>query len=77
MSDINVKEATKKPNIVVIMVDDLGYSDLGCYGGENYPTTSRSQDIMSGSKGEAYWRDLHRDEVRCSPLRLYCREIGS
>jgi len=26
--------AADKPNIMLIMVDDMGYSDLGCYGGE-------------------------------------------
>ena len=25
---------TKRPNVVVFLADDMGYSDLGCYGGE-------------------------------------------
>ena len=26
--------ADKRPNIVIIMTDDMGFSDIGCYGGE-------------------------------------------
>jgi arylsulfatase len=26
--------AAKKPNVVIFFADDMGYSDIGCYGGE-------------------------------------------
>src|SRR5690606_14204104 len=26
--------AAEKPNVLLVLVDDMGFSDLGCYGGE-------------------------------------------
>lgn len=32
------KQASSKPNVILIVLDDLGYGDLGCFGGKNIPT---------------------------------------
>lgn len=32
--DVNCGQAAERPNFLVILADDLGFSDLGCYGGE-------------------------------------------
>ena len=34
ISNVDAAEIKKKPNILFILVDDMGYSDIGCYGGE-------------------------------------------
>lgn len=40
---------TERPNIVLIMVDDMGYSDIGCFGGEIH-TPNIDQLAASGMK---------------------------
>jgi hypothetical protein len=34
LQPMQVAAAPPRPNIVVILVDDMGFSDIGCYGSE-------------------------------------------
>ena len=35
-------QPSRRPNIVIILADDMGFSDIGCYGGEiNTPNLDR------------------------------------
>jgi hypothetical protein len=40
--------AQKKPNIILIMMDDLGYGDLGVYGASQYQTPNLDKMAKEG-----------------------------
>ncbi|HEY4416093.1 MAG TPA: arylsulfatase [Verrucomicrobiae bacterium] len=55
--------ASSQPNIIVILVDDMGFSDVGCYGSE-IPTPN----LDALAKGGLQFTDFHNDS-RCCPSR--------
>lgn len=41
-------QATSRPNVVFIVADDLGYGELGCYGGREIPTPNLDRLAAEG-----------------------------
>ncbi len=58
-------ESEGKPNIVIIMADDLGYGDIGCYGNTRIQTPNIDQLAKAGMK----FTDFHSSGAVCSPTR--------
>ncbi len=56
-------EASPKPNVLLIMADDLGYSDLGCYGGE-IATPNLDSIAQNGLRFSRFY-----NTARCWPTR--------
>jgi len=44
----NVAEAQNKPNIIFFLVDDLGWSDISCYGSDYYETPNIDKLTQNG-----------------------------
>ena len=42
--------ATKKPNVILIMIDDMGYECVGAYGGTSYETPEMDRLAKDGVK---------------------------
>jgi len=61
---LQTEAATKKPNVVLIMTDNLGYGDLGVYGGARAETPRIDQLAQTG----VMFRDF-QVEPACSPSR--------
>jgi arylsulfatase A-like enzyme len=55
--------AVEKPNVVVILVDDMGFSDIGCYGGE-IPTPNLDRLAAGGLRFTQFY-----NTGRCCPTR--------
>ncbi|MBM3992794.1 MAG: arylsulfatase [Planctomycetes bacterium] len=70
------EKAKRKPNIIVILADDLGYSDIGCYGGE-IKTPNLDKLAKNGLRFTNFY-----NTARCCPSRaslmtgLYSHQAG-
>jgi arylsulfatase A len=56
---------TARPNLVIIMADDMGYADLSCYGNNRYQTPAIDALAREGLR----FTDYHSNGPVCSPTR--------
>ncbi|MBM3887504.1 MAG: arylsulfatase, partial [Verrucomicrobia bacterium] len=61
----NAGASVTKPNIVLILADDLGYGDLGCYGATKVKTPKVDRLAREGR----LFTDAHSPAAVCTPTR--------
>ena len=57
--------AQAKPNILIILVDDLGYGDLSCYGAKDLKTPHIDSLMSDGMRFDSFYANC----PVCSPTR--------
>jgi len=58
-------QAAEKPNIILILIDDMGWGDLGCYGNDFIDTPHIDQLAADGLR----FTDFYAAGAVCSPTR--------
>jgi arylsulfatase A-like enzyme len=56
---------TNRPNVIVILADDIGYGDLGCYGATQVETPNLDRLAREGRR----FTDAHAPSSVCTPTR--------
>ena len=65
-----------RPNVVVVLVDDVGFSDLGCYGGE-IPTPNLDRLARGGVRFTQFYNTARCSTTRASLITgLYPHQAG-
>lgn len=73
---LNAQSQSSKPNIVLIMVDDMGYSDIGCFGSE-IPTPNIDRLANTGIRYTQFYNTARSCPTRASLLTgLYPHQAG-
>jgi arylsulfatase A-like enzyme len=62
---VGLAQTTRKPNVVFIMVDDMGYADLGCYGSKVLNTPNLDRMAAEGMR----FTDAYSGCTVCAPAR--------
>src|SRR5437588_12387058 len=57
--------AARRPNIILILADDLGYGDLGCYGQAKIKTPNLDKLASEGVR----FTDVYAGSTVCAPSR--------
>jgi arylsulfatase A-like enzyme len=65
MISFGAEKKESKPNIVLILADDLGYGDLGCYGSQ----VIKTPNLDALAQGGMRFTDFHSNGAMCSPTR--------
>jgi arylsulfatase A-like enzyme len=61
----NATFAAERPNIIFLLTDDMGYGDVGCYGGKYVPTPNIDELAKEGTR----FTQFHVAAPVCSPSR--------
>lgn len=64
-ASVQAAESPQRPNIVLIMADDIGYENLSCYGSESYKTPHLDRLAKQGMR----FKHAHSQPI-CTPSRV-------